>query len=60
MTFINVQPGDTWKVSNPIEITFNADVDFASISYDSLSVYDTQACKPPEPGAPGSCPMARS
>ncbi|MEZ5975278.1 MAG: hypothetical protein R3E96_10685, partial [Planctomycetota bacterium] len=42
VTFINVQPGDTWKVNQPIEITFNADVDFASIGYDSLSVYDTQ------------------
>ncbi|MEE8466809.1 MAG: hypothetical protein V3T22_00040, partial [Planctomycetota bacterium] len=42
ITDISVKSGQEWKLNRPIDITFNRDVDFATVSLNTIRVADEQ------------------
>ncbi len=42
ITEISVLEGQEWKINRPIDITFNRDVDFATVSFNTIRVSDQQ------------------
>ena len=37
---INVLSGQEWKINRPIDITFNEDVDFSTVSFNTIRIVD--------------------
>lgn len=37
---VNVLQGQEWKINRPIDITFNQEVDFSSVNFNTLSIVD--------------------
>ncbi len=39
---INVLPGQEWKINRPLDITFNRDVDFSTVNFNTINLVDSQ------------------
>lgn len=39
---INVLAGQEWKINRPIDITFNRDVDFSTVNFNTINLVDSQ------------------
>jgi len=49
---VNVAQGDVWQTTRPIDLTFSADVDFATVNTNTIRIHSIGTAQASEPGSP--------